>query len=96
VIFSTVRIELDILCDHVDGDRLMGGTIFDPFAGTGAITKYFMQRGAPRVFSNDIAPQCPVHYRYDAINRFNWTCMGHFDYVVSSPPFEVLDLAVPI
>jgi len=48
------------------------------------------------VYSNDIAPQSSVHYQYDALSRINWECMGDFDYVVTSPPFEVLDLAIPL
>jgi hypothetical protein len=63
-------------------DRVpIGGTVFEPCAGDGAIARFF-----PGCDTNDIDPDRKADYHFDAAEP--WPLDGAWDWIVTNPPFS--------
>ena len=68
-------------------------SFYDPFAGSGTIAQAFASAGF-KVTQNDLNPFWEQPTMADALQPGNYMLSPQV--IVTSPPFEVLDLAVPI
>ena len=68
-------------------------TFYDPFAGSGTIAKEFNTAGYS-VRENDVNPAWGHPTTADALQPHSYQLP--YDVIVTSPPFEVLDIAVPL
>ena len=70
---------------------------FDPFVGTGAVPACFNKHQVPLDWvTNDIDPITTADFHLDAVNAGNWREFPLADCIVSSPPWELLDIVVPL
>ena len=70
------------------------GSFFDPFAGSGTIARVFQAHGF-EVSQNDICSFWGHTHQVDALQPYAYAYQAS-QVLVSSPPFELLDLAVPL
>lgn len=68
-------------------------TFYDPFAGSGTVAKEFANAGY-KVRENDVNPAWGHTTAADALQPYSYQLQ--YDIIVTSPPFEVLDIAVPL
>jgi hypothetical protein len=68
-------------------------TFYDPFAGTGIISKVMSTAGY-QVLQNDINPRYGHALAADALQPFHYQVPTQV--LISSPPFDLLDIAAPL
>ena len=84
--------EVEILLHAVD---FSGFTVFyDPFAGSGTVVKVFAGAGY-QMADNDVNPAFRCSTAVDALQPYTYDWLAP-QVIVSSPPFELLDLAAPL
>jgi len=83
--------EIQVLLDTIN----FGGcsSFYDPYAGSGTISRVFAQAGF-RVVQNDIDASWGHANASDALQPGNYA--QDLQVIVTSPPFDLLDLAAPI
>jgi hypothetical protein len=86
------RSEVQVLLDAVD---FSGFTVFyDPFAGSGTVVEVFADAGC-KVVDNDVNPVFGCSTAVDALQPYTYDWLAP-QVIVSSPPFELLDIAAPL
>jgi hypothetical protein len=69
----------------------------DPFCGNGTIARVFGENGITNISGNDINPMLKDIHQENALTvepYKNWKTQ--YDFTVCSPPFDMLDIAVPL
>ena len=93
----TLEQEVEELLRHVDLKQATG--VVEPFAGSGNIVRVLRKHGL-QVVSNDLNPAHGARYCLDACQPRSWETLsmhlGVNGAVVTSPWFDVLDLALPV
>jgi hypothetical protein len=97
--FCTEDAELSALLGaiqwHVRPPRLF--VAFDPFVGTGNIRTFFDKHRVPLSWvTNDADTQVAADFNLDAVSASNWTCFPLADFIICSPPWELLDVVLPV
>jgi hypothetical protein len=69
-------------------------TILECSVGDGAIARPLQDNGY-RVWTNDIDPEVESDYHYDISNPEHWRLLPRLDWIITNPPFNVLNDALP-
>lgn len=102
ICFPTLPEEVYSLVDSIDWQRLVEygyGRLFDPCCGTSSLLDTMAQElpHLPLSFtSNDINMDFSASYHMDATLNSSWDRTPTMDVVCSSPPFELLDIILPL
>ena len=84
--------EVELLRQAVDFSKCSG--FFDPFVGSGSIAQCLSTAGHT-VLQNDLNPYWQHPSAVDALQPYNYDWVSS-QVIVTSPPFEVLDVAAPL
>ena len=92
--------EVRHLIPHIKWDKLKIG--LDPWSGTSTIARELKDTKSSRhirMFLNDIDPETTANDHKDALQPKNWVRWKRYfkqDFVITSPYFGALDIAVPV
>jgi hypothetical protein len=102
VCYPTLEEEVYCLLDTIKWEKLPQrgelATLLDPCAGTGCLLAELwarLQHLRLRFIGNDLHPAFDATYHLDATLPSSWEVMPRPDAIVSSPPYELLDILFP-
>src|SRR5690606_7497035 len=77
-------------------EDLRAHDVIEPCVGTGNIVTALTREGIRVLVTNDLDVRYAADYHLDATLPSTWTLLGHPDWIVTNPPYNVADTLVPL
>ena len=81
--------------DQLLAEIKLEGVVLEPFSGTGQISRAIAVLGH-EVITNDINLQDPTHHHLDLYYPNNWNELPNPSWVITNPPFILVDRVIPL